>query len=130
MSRVAQLSFDVVLEDNEDSSKYLDRIDDFIERKLNKECLGYGADDVSEQYREQGYLVESLASETNIRLEGYIGTWYVISKKIHEGKMLYLLENEMLGDSATGIIIDANKNIILDDVYNGFDDLEDLQEEE
>lgn len=35
----------------------------------------------------------------------------------------------MLGDSATGIIIDANKNIILDDVYNGFDDLEDLQEE-
>lgn len=129
MSRVAQLSFDVVLGDDEDSSKYLDRINDFIERNLDKECLGYGADDVTEQYREQGYLAP-LVSETGIRLEGYIGTWYVISKKMHGDKMLYLLESEMLGDSATGIIIDGKMNVILDDVYNGFDDLKDLQEEE
>ena len=47
MSRVAQLSFDVVLGDNEDSSKFLERINDFIEGKLGKECLGYDADDLS-----------------------------------------------------------------------------------
>ena len=32
MSRVAQLSFDVALEDNEDSSKLLKEINDFIEK--------------------------------------------------------------------------------------------------
>lgn len=32
MSRVAQLSFDVALEDNEDSFKLLEEINDFIEK--------------------------------------------------------------------------------------------------
>jgi len=37
---------------------------------------------------------------------------------------LYLLEHETFGDDAASIIIDENKKVVLDDVYNGFDDFD------
>ena len=58
----------------------------------------------------------------NIKIEGHIGTWYVIESEMIAGKSLFLLESEQYGDEAASLIVDGMRNIILEDVYNGFDD--------
>lgn len=60
----------------------------------------------------------------NIEIIGYIGTWYVIGEEVFD-KKVYLLESEVWGDEVPCLITDENFNVILDDVYNGFDDYED-----
>ena len=55
-----------------------------------------------------------------IIVDGYKGTWYVIDSQIIDGKNYFLLESENYGDEAAGIIIDENRNVIMDDVWNGF----------
>ena len=61
------------------------------------------------------------ASE-KISVEGHMGTWYVIDSEEIEGRKLFLLEHEEYGDEAANIIIDENKNLVMEGVYNGFDD--------
>lgn len=60
-----------------------------------------------------------------IKISGYVGTWYVIDEMFHYGKKVYLLESEICGDEAACLIVNENLEIILDDVWNGFSDLED-----
>ena len=70
---------------------------------------------------------EKLTSNTeSIAIDRYLGTWYVIGNTIHNGERLFLLENEQQGDDEPALIVDAYCNVILDEVYNGFDDLEDM----
>lgn len=73
----------------------------------------------------------------HIKVEGHVGTWYVID----EGRFvltpdtergpqtitahLFLLEHEQHGDEAASVIVDEDGRLIMEDVYNGFDDLED-----
>ena len=72
--------------------------------------------------------------KTNIEMEiyehliidGYEGTWYVIDKKEYNGEMLYLLESENYGDEAACIIVNKKEKVVLDDVWNGFNDYEEL----
>ena len=72
--------------------------------------------------------------KNNIKLKGYYDTFYVISDTVMDIKgtlkRVYLLENEFWGDEVPCIIIDSDYNIILDNVYNGFDDLRYAIEEE
>ena len=58
----------------------------------------------------------------NIKINGHVGTWYVIDEDERRGKKLYLLEHEYYGDEAACLIIDEDYNIVMDDVWNGFDD--------
>ena len=63
----------------------------------------------------------------HIRVEGHRGTWYVTdTAKYAKGRRerVFLLEHETYGDEATGIVINKHGTLILDDVWNGFDDLE------
>ena len=62
----------------------------------------------------------------SIIIESHMGSWYVIATTQHEGETVFLLEHEEYGDDCAGIICDINCNVILDDVWNGFEDLEDL----
>lgn len=64
----------------------------------------------------------------NIRINGYVGTWYVIDEKEYKNKTLYLLEHEYYGDEAACLIIDEDYNIVMDDVWNGFDDYDYLED--
>ena len=64
----------------------------------------------------------------NIKIQGHVGKWHVIDKKEHTGKTVYLLEHNTYGDMAAGLIIDENLNVILDDVWNGFLDLDESEE--
>lgn len=75
----------------------------------------------------------------HIRVAGHVGTWYVIDegrfvwiedtpsggvKETHAH--LFLLEHERYGDEAAGVIVDEDGNLVLEDVWNGFDDLEEV----
>lgn len=60
----------------------------------------------------------------NIKIKGHIGTWYVIDETEWNGEKLFLLEHETYGDEAACLIVNEKLEIILEDVWNGFDDLE------
>jgi hypothetical protein len=65
-----------------------------------------------------------------IKVDGYIGTWYVIDEKVYEGigKVL-LLEHETYGDSAACVIIREEDGFLLEEeVWNGFADFEERRE--
>lgn len=62
----------------------------------------------------------------NIKIVGYRGTWYVIGENTVNGEQLFLLEHETYGDETPCLIVNRNFEVILDDVYNGFSDLDDM----
>ena len=76
------------------------------------------------------YMVAPLdGNSDHISIDGHIGTWYVID----EGRFkapgarypvrCYLLEHETYGDEAAALIVSACGVVLLDDVWNGFEDL-------
>ncbi len=62
------------------------------------------------------------ADSEEIEIDGQEGTWYVIDTQTIGGKELFLLESEIYGDEAACLIVDGNRNIVMDNVYNGFED--------
>jgi hypothetical protein len=60
-----------------------------------------------------------------IVVAGHRGTWYVIDEAVYDGKTVYLLEHETYGDEAACVIVDADGKLVLEDVWNGFEDYED-----
>lgn len=71
----------------------------------------------------------------HIRIEGHKGTWYVISSceaRLEKGGTIedyYLLEHETWGDEAPALIVNKSGKIIVDDVFNGFLDLQEAFED-
>ena len=76
-------------------------------------------------------------NSNHIRVAGHVGTWSVIDdghfswiedtpsggvKEIHAH--LFLLEHETYGDEAANVIVAENGALVLEDVWNGFADLE------
>jgi hypothetical protein len=70
-----------------------------------------------------------------ITIEGHKGTWYVIgnrlltdekSTKINYQGYVYLLEHEKYGEDASHLIVKSDGTVVLEDVTNGFEDLETL----
>jgi len=73
--------------------------------------------------RSSSFTVDLLnRGSDNISVVGHTGTWYVIDNETIDGKNLFLLESEQHGDEAAALIVDDSANLVLDDVYNGFDD--------
>ena len=67
-------------------------------------------------------LITKFSAEVGI--EGHIGTWYVIDDTQIDGKDYFLLEHTTYGDESACIIVNPQGEVILDDVWNGFGDLE------
>lgn len=73
----------------------------------------------------------------HITVEGHVGTWYVIDEGNFEltpdtsrgpetiRAHLFLLEHEEYGDEAACVIVDESGKLVMDDIWNGFDDLDD-----
>ena len=59
----------------------------------------------------------------HIKVKGHVGTWYVIDSTTYIKGKVYLLEHEIYGDEAPGIIVNSKGEVIVEDVYNGFEDL-------
>lgn len=77
-----------------------------------------------------------MVSKTGIKIPNRVGTWYVIDEaKYSNGAFglvdFWLLEHEQYGDETACIIVLANTDIIvIDEVYNGFGDLEEYLDPE
>ena len=66
--------------------------------------------------------------KNRIKLKGHVGSWYVIDEiDDPEFGHLYLLEHCTWGDMTSGVIVNEKLEIVLDDVYGGFEDLEYLR---
>lgn len=65
----------------------------------------------------------------HISIDGHTGTWYVIDEGEYKAPAArypvrcFLLEHETYGDEAAALIVSSAGVVLLDDVYNGFDDL-------
>ncbi|MEO2202255.1 hypothetical protein ABGV42_00680 [Paenibacillus pabuli] len=67
----------------------------------------------------------NIGSESSgIAINGHVGTWYVIDRSNYRGVKVFLLESEVYGEDAAHIIVTADGQIVAEDVYNGFLDLE------
>ncbi|MDU6975413.1 MAG: YodL domain-containing protein [Clostridiales bacterium] len=64
----------------------------------------------------------------HIKVDGHIGTWYVVDTKVIKSTKYFLLEHEEHGDEAACVIVDGDGKLVLDDVWNGFDDLKEFFE--
>lgn len=62
--------------------------------------------------------------KTNIKVAGHKGTWYEIDSMVKNGEEYFLMEHETYGDMAACVIIDKDNNLIMEDVCDGFDDLD------
>ena len=58
-----------------------------------------------------------------IEVEEHYGSWYTIDDIAIDDVVYFLCEHEEYGDETSNIIIDHEGNLILDEVWNGFDDL-------
>ena len=63
----------------------------------------------------------------DVCIKGHYGSWYEIDRKTWEdGRDLALLEHEEFGDEAECLIVeikpDGDIELVLDDVWNGWDD--------
>jgi Large polyvalent protein-associated domain 18 len=58
------------------------------------------------------------------KIEGHKGKWYILDKGFHNGEKVFLMEHETHGEDVAHIIVNADQKIIMEDVWNGFDDLE------
>jgi len=89
-----------------------------------------------EKLRKSGFLPNVPVISGDIRLtrdsvcvhiKGHRGTWYVIDEKyVTQHGWLFLLEHETHGDDAACLIVDERGQVIVDDVWNGFLDYEEL----
>lgn len=66
---------------------------------------------------------EITEDSSNIEVEGHFGTWYVIDTDKINDTAYFLLEHEEHGDEAACVIVDSDGKLVLDDIWNGFDDL-------
>ena len=65
---------------------------------------------------------EMNADTSGLTVAGHIGTWHTIDQHEVGGRSFYLMEHDTYGDEAACIIVDERGKLVLDDVYNGFDD--------
>ena len=60
----------------------------------------------------------------NIKVKGYVGTWYEVDRRTYNGKELIMMENEQEGDELPWLIINTDHEEVLGDVYNSWLDYE------
>lgn len=72
--------------------------------------------------------MERMTKQTGIKIYCYKGTWGVIGTHAANGRYYYLLENEQFGEDVAMLIVNDKFKVILDDVYDGFNDLREYLE--
>lgn len=71
-----------------------------------------------------------------IRIKGHVGTWYVVDRDVFyrpcgdgtEEIPVLFLESEVYGDEAAWLCVDENGEVVLEDIWNGVDDLREYEE--
>ncbi len=108
---------------NKTSSELITGVDTHFAEIVKERGIDLTAETtVPEQAPDRKQICEN---SSHIEVEGHLGTWYVINTNIVNDTRYYLLEHEEHGDEAACVIVDSEGNLILDDVWNGLDDLQD-----
>jgi len=107
---------------NKTSSELISGIDKHFAEIVKERGLDIVSESpVPEQAPDKVQITEG---SSNIEVEGHIGTWYVIDTAEINGTPYFLLEHEEHGDEAACVIVDSDGKLVLDDVWNGFEDLQ------
>ena len=81
---------------------------------------------ISEEQKEQAGReqkdFEVNMDTTGLAVSGHIGTWHTIDHREVDGAAFYLMEHDTFGDDAACIIVDERGKLVLDQVYDGFDE--------
>lgn len=64
------------------------------------------------------------AKKQHIKIENMKNRWSAVENNKYNGHTLYLMENDTYGDETEYLIIDEDNFIVLDNVYNGWLDLD------
>mgnify|MGYP000070609870 CR=1 FL=1 len=70
-----------------------------------------------------------MEKKENLKIQGHVGTWYVIDEGMYQGRKVFLLEHEEFGDTAPCLIVNENLHIVstggikMDEVWNGLEEL-------
>ena len=70
-----------------------------------------------------------MKNKKEYKIKGHKGTWYIIDYSYHNGEKVYLMEHCYYSDESPNIIVRLENDIpiiILEDVYNGFSDLDEM----
>ena len=100
----------LVLNDNGETIAYYVNKDTFIEIP----------DFMKVTSSESGGLIKDTVG---YEIEGKDGTWEVVDYLLVEGKNYFLMEHEQYGTNVAYVVLNQNGKVIVDSVYNGFDDM-------
>lgn len=65
----------------------------------------------------------------NIKIKGHIGTWYIVATHQTLIGEVHLLEHEEYGEEAPWLCINSKGELILDNIWNGIEDVHEYLEE-
>ena len=57
-----------------------------------------------------------------VRIKGHIGKWHEVDRFESKEGILILLEHDTFGDEAANLIVKKDLTLVMEDVWNGFDD--------
>ena len=109
---------------NKTSSELISGIDTHFAEIIKGRGLDIAAEEPVPEQAPDLEKREITEGSSNIEVEGHIGTWYVIDTAEINGTAYFLLEHEKYGDEAACVIVDSKGNLILEDVNNGFEELQ------
>lgn len=86
--------------------------------------------EVLQEVFQKGYRPQTFVDRNSegIEIAGHKGKWHTIDSTKIDGQEYFLMEHDTYGDEAACLIVNTTGSLILDDVYNGFDDLRDYFE--
>lgn len=83
------------------------------------------------EYLFNGDKEEQGRAGDGIKIDGHVGTWHIVDQtqrelphRNGEQDAFYLLEHDTYGEDAAMLIVNKESKVVLDDVWNGFDDLD------
>lgn len=84
--------------------------------------IGQARQEMQKQFmqQEERELVSEESKE--LAVEGHFGTWHTVEAQEIQGEMLYLMEHDEYGNLVAGIIVNANGELVAEDLEQGFDE--------
>lgn len=116
------------------SSRYgADLLADIARRRENGEMPMQGKEadrDAVAEYLSRNDNTQPIG-KGGITVDGHVGTWHIVDQtqrelphRSGEQDAFYLLEHDTYGEDAAMLIVNKESKVVLDDVWNGFDDLD------
>ena len=85
--------------------------------------IGLARNEMREQELEKGSSPGQIGPETKgLSVDGHFGTWHTAEIKEVSGESFYRMEHDEYGNTVAGIIVNADRKLVAEDLEHGFDD--------